>query len=804
MEESRQDSDTGITAREQCVARFTEWWSMDELSAILSQTNPNIIRMFLSSKERTFDHEKLAEILYDSVGIHFLRNIANNPKRRQLFLALILETTIQKGIVTEDEIVSMARSAVSAAQEETLGGLEDVVTMKINSKWCRMLAKKLKLPPSVAEKEYVEKMPSTEVVEPHVPLNPLYDYQYSTGLFVRGMLEGTNLRQNNAEVKRKLIAVPTGSGKTRMIVETLIEWLNDGKPSKNAQQHSSKFILWIAQSNELCEQALSTFRSVFESSGRRGTTLRLHRFWGTGGALPAMGMDDLLDEKGVIIATIQSLYKLLDEPSQLERLGRITSCIIVDEAHHAIAASYSQVLRKMGFNWENRKKEVSELGIILIGLTATPFRGTGQNMETVRLRRRFGGIYFPTIPYIEGVENFMPHALIDAPTFAYEKDKVRILGERSYDRGGTIDKEGYSWTIEKSGSSEEKWQFAKEKNITFEFPRNGEYVIALTVTDNEGDADTSTAKITINKQTKDDATPVEMQKHLYEKLIKRKILCDVYHKILASDNVELSVSEANYMQKFGEFGRDTLKSIGNKYERNKMILEEIYRLREDGKKKILFFGCSVEHSREICMFLQTLYGMRVRYVDSQMDMDTRVNSIEMFRSGDLEVLCNFDVLTTGFDAPNVDCVFVGRPIKSTLLYTQMIGRGMRGTKSGGTTDMLIVDIDDNFQIQDNFRTNVSLGWKIFKDYWKPVESATETEFAYTPPPKVENQFPESNERVENVSYSCSKCDETAIGIESIQEVFGVEGSLELLTEYLMAQRYDILPSECAKCRKSKS
>ncbi len=802
MEE--QDSEAGITAREQCVARFTEWWSMDELSAILSQTNPNIIRMFLSSGERAFDHKKLAEILYDSVGIHFLRNIANDPKKRQLFLALVLETVIQKGIVEEDEIVGMAKSAVSAAQEETLEGLEDVVTMKINSKWCRMLAKRLQLPPSVAEKEYVEKMPSTEVVEPHVPLNPLYDYQYSTGLYVRGMLEGTSLKKDNAEAKRKLIAVPTGSGKTRMIVETLIEWLNDGKPSKNAQQRDSKFILWIAQSNELCEQALSTFRSVFESAGRRGTTLRLHRFWGTGGALPAMGMDDLLDEKGVIIATIQSLYKLLEESSQLERLGRITSCIIVDEAHHAIAASYSQVLRKMGFNWENRKNEVSELGIILIGLTATPFRGTGQNMETVRLRRRFDGIYFPTIPYVEGVENFMPHALIDAPTFAYEKDKVRILGERSYDRGGLIDREGYSWTIQKSDSPDEKWQFEKEKNITFEFPQAGEYAITLAVKDNEGDSNKSSAKITINKPFKEQATPVEMQKHLYEKLIKRKILCEVYHKILASGDFELSVSEASYMQKFGEFGRDTLKSIGNKYERNKMILEEIHKLREAGKKKILFFGCSIEHSREICMFLQTLYGMRVRYVDSQMDMDTRVNSIEMFRSGDLEVLCNFDVLTTGFDAPNVDCVFVGRPIKSTLLYTQMIGRGMRGTKSGGTTDMLIVDIDDNFQIQDNFRTSVSLGWKIFKDYWKPAESEAQTEFVYKPPPKEASKSPEIDKSMQNVSYSCSKCGKNAIGAEAIQKVFGVEGSLDLLIEYLGAQRYDILPSECAKCRKAKS
>ena len=53
------------------------------------------------------------------------------------------------------------------------------------------------------------------------------------------------------------------------------------------------------------------------------------------------------------------------------------------------------------------------------------------------------------------------------------------------------------------------------------------------------------------------------------------------------------------------------------------------------------------------------------------------------------MLCNYDVLPAGFDAPNVDCILVGRPMRSILLYTQMAGRGMRRTKSGGTKDMLL-------------------------------------------------------------------------------------------------------------------
>ena len=164
-------------------------------------------------------------------------------------------------------------------------------------------------------------------------------------------------------------------------------------------------------------------------------------------------MDDLLDEKGVIIATIQSLYKLLEgeRAEQLTSLSRLTSCIIIDEAHHSVAPIYSGVLRKMGFNW--RRKEVSDRGIVLIGLTATPFRGKGDGEDTRMLVRRYGGVYFPTIPYSDGIENYKPHALIDCPTFALAGEHVRILGERSYDRDGFIRDTDYIWTIKQQGTA---------------------------------------------------------------------------------------------------------------------------------------------------------------------------------------------------------------------------------------------------------------------------------------------------------------------------------------------------------------
>lgn len=826
----KKDTDGPVTvnAREMATKKFKEWWTVDELSAIISQINPDIIMMFSSDNKDVFNSDRLADILYDTIGTSFLRNIENSIVKRRLFLELVLETVIAKGKMKREEIIEGVRSVVRSKKKDSINTVADVVALEATNNLCLALAKMLGLPPSVAEKEFVETLPSTEIVIPHTQLNPLYDYQFTTGIMIRKMLEGT-LIEHDKEIKRRMVSIPTGAGKTRMLVETIIEWLNDGKPSKNEQQRNSKFILWIAQSSELCEQAFSTFRTVFEDAGRRGTTLHIHRFWGIGGALPTLGMDDLLDERGVIVATIQSLFKILDQPWQLNTLGRLTACIIIDEAHHAVASSYSSVLRQMGFNWDNTKNEISEWGIILLGLTATPFRGKGLGTDTERLKRRLGGVHFPIIPYAEELQRYTPHAVVDCQTMAYTKDPVKILGEGSYDRDGFIAESDYYWTIkrkskntkmlpadaQKTDAGEEveesdtpTWTYDGTKNIIHEFKKAGLYEVALSVKDNDGNVSTASAEIVIKtKAVEGKMTPEERQKNLYHRLIMRNILCDVYHKVLESDSYELSMQDMKHIANFGEFRGDTLKEIGRSRTRNTMIVQEIQKLRKLGMRKILFFGCSVAHSRQIAMLLKVLHGIKVRYVDSKMDLDSRVNAIEMFRTGDLEVLCNFDVLTTGFDAPNIDCVFVGRPIKSTLLYTQMIGRGMRGTKNGGTESMLLVDIDDNFQLRHGYGSQtVELGWKIFRDYWKTWEDPYENEKVDSdvqeagPAGKWEEEDVWEEEEEEEFTYTCASCGAEADGIPDIQKTFGIEGADKLLAECLRSKNYDMLPTECQECR----
>lgn len=770
------------TAKNLCMTKFREWWTNEEIVEVLSNltTGSDILRQIYNAEHNIrFDP---AEVLYDVVGPRFLRGIGNDKETRRTFLLLIIATGVSKGFFTEDDIIDAANEI---SLKRTVEYMNDVISMRPTQKWCLQLAKVLGLPSSTAEKVDAEEPPSIETVEPHMSINPLYDYQYSTGIYIRKMLEGTK-REKGRQVMRKLIAVPTGSGKTRMVTETLIEWLNDGKPSGNEQQRDSRFILWIAQSHELCEQARSTFRDVFKSVGKPGTVMRLYKYWGRDNALPDLEIEDLLDERGIIVASIQSLYSISQsKPEELTRLGDYVSCIIVDEAHHSVAMSYSRVLRKMGFNWDNRKKEISEKGIILLGLTATPFRGSGDT-ETKRLHRWYNGVHFPAISYVEGSDAVRPHALIDCPTVVFVNDLVRLQGRKSYDLDGYIVK--HNWTIYDPKDSE--ITYTDSPDIEHRFTKPGIHRVVLKVTDN--DNDTATAKSEVNaivKPPKEKIPESQMQKELYGKLIQRRILCDVYHRVIVSQKaIDLTMKDVSEIEMYGEFQPKTLREVGISHERNALILQEILYMKEMGRKKILFFGCTVEHARHIAISLKAMYNINARYVDSAMDMDSRISVINEFRNSDVEVLCNFGVLTTGFDAPGIDCVFVGRPVRSALLYTQMVGRGMRGTKNGGTKDMIIVDIDDNFQINNLRYSPISdkLGWKIYREYWQIWEA-----------PPEEYEIEEVEEA--DIEHVCQGCNQVAHGPSDIRKVFGFECPDDMLIEFCESGS-EALPSLCVKCR----
>jgi superfamily II DNA or RNA helicase len=108
------------------------------------------------------------------------------------------------------------------------------------------------------------------------------------------------------------------------------------------------------------------------------------------------------------------------------------------------------------------------------------------------------------------------------------------------------------------------------------------------------------------------------------------------------------------------------------------------------------------------------------YVDGNKDIDYINNrksnqneiNLEKFKNGEVDVLINVKMLTEGVDVPDVKTVFLTRDTNSTILFTQMIGRALRGEKAGGKKSTAsIVLFTDNWNRHIQFASNRFIGGK---------------------------------------------------------------------------------------------
>ena len=125
------------------------------------------------------------------------------------------------------------------------------------------------------------------------------------------------------------------------------------------------------------------------------------------------------------------------------------------------------------------------------------------------------------------------------------------------------------------------------------------------------------------------------------------------------------------------------------------VLVATERLLARGHLRILVFAATVDHARVLAALLAAR-GVRAGVVTGTTPARIRDQTVRTFKSEDGQemVLVNYGVLTTGFDAPKASAVVIARPTQSLVLYSQMVGRGIRGPKAGGTDACEVVTVVD--------------------------------------------------------------------------------------------------------------
>ena len=159
---------------------------------------------------------------------------------------------------------------------------------------------------------------------------------------------------------RVVLHMPTGAGKTRMGMHVVCQHL-----IKNPKS----IVIWLANSEELCDQASEEFIKAWTYLGNR--SLNLYRYWGS----RTLNFTNL--DEGLFVGGFPKLYSLAKKQvTELANLGDRTTLIVVDEAHKVIAPTYEVIIEGIS---------ARKLSMPLLGLTATPGRTWNEPDADIKL-----------------------------------------------------------------------------------------------------------------------------------------------------------------------------------------------------------------------------------------------------------------------------------------------------------------------------------------------------------------------------------------------------------------------------------
>lgn len=171
----------------------------------------------------------------------------------------------------------------------------------------------------------------------------------------------------------------------------------------------------------------------------------------------------------------------------------------------------------------------------------------------------------------------------------------------------------------------------------------------------------------------------------FNRLTEEGYLCPLYSK-----RTSLSMNPEGVRMVAGEFSQ---KGLSEKLDRENITKQAVSETIKFGKKykKWLVFAIDIDHAENIVRIFKDS-GISAIAVHSRMKID-RDKVLQGFKDGKYRALVNVDMLTTGFDDPEIDLIAMMRPTNSPILHVQTTGRGLR--PSPGKDHCLILDFGGN-------------------------------------------------------------------------------------------------------------
>jgi len=169
----------------------------------------------------------------------------------------------------------------------------------------------------------------------------------------------------------------------------------------------------------------------------------------------------------------------------------------------------------------------------------------------------------------------------------------------------------------------------------------------------------------------------------------------LFRTLLAKPGIRINEGEVARIARALEIPENIVAALSMSEQYVTAVVQAIDELLRAGHRRVLVFGASVDQVLLLAGIL-VARGIRGGAVTGLTPRRDRDHLIQDFRAEDdvPRVLVNFGVLTTGFDAPRASAVVIARPTQSLVLFSQMVGRAIRGEKVGGTAACEIVTVVD--------------------------------------------------------------------------------------------------------------
>jgi ATP-dependent helicase IRC3 len=195
--------------------------------------------------------------------------------------------------------------------------------------------------------------------------------------------------------------------------------------------------------------------------------------------------------------------------------------------------------------------------------------------------------------------------------------------------------------------------------------------------------------VTATPQRSDSTRLIDVfQEIVYYKSI-QDLIEDGWLSPLIGYRVKSNVDITNVDIRNGEYAQDQLEEAIDTPERNAHIVATYLNLANN--EKTIIFASGVKHAQNLALSF-TKASIDAKVIVGTTPREEREKILDDFSSGVLKVIVNVGVLTEGFDEPSLQAIILAKPTRSTLLYTQIVGRGTRLYE--GKEHCKIIDIAD--------------------------------------------------------------------------------------------------------------